>query len=396
MSEGSIRQKKDGYELRVRINGVSKSFYAKTKAEVKKRLRDYKTKLKEEENNKQYSDELLQTYIYTWLTTYKYGIIKDSSYDILERVFNNQIKNSLLGNTKLKDITIDMMQEYLNDMASKYSLSIVKKIVEILNPVFKMAVVNEKTKFNPLEFTKMPKKNIINEEYSNEDNIYNNEEIKKITDSCLSYYGTNTRNTRRYRYAPAYILLLNTGMRVGELAALTWEDIDFENKTIRINKTVTYIKNRDRYNSEAKKVNIITSTKTKKSNRFIPINEASDFVLQILKERQKDMGIISRYVISTLEGNFMQIRVLEQTFKRICEENCIKYKGLHTLRHTFASVLLRNKIDIKVVSEILGHSTVQFTYDRYIHIVNEMKAQALNIITISDIKYFDNVGKMWD
>lgn len=70
----------------------------------------------------------------------------------------------------------------------------------------------------------------------------------------------------------------------------------------------------------------------------------------------------------------MLVRVIEQTFSRICEENGIKYRGAHALRHTFGSILVRKGVDIKVISEILGHSTVQFTYDRYIHIIKEIKA----------------------
>ena len=75
-------------------------------------------------------------------------------------------------------------------------------------------------------------------------------------------------------------------------------------------------------------------------------------------------------------------------FSRICEENNISYKGVHTIRHTFGSILVRKGVDIKVISEILGHSTVQFTYDRYIHIIKEMKAQAMNLIYVSDVKEF--------
>lgn len=110
--------------------------------------------------------------------------------------------------------------------------------------------------------------------------------------------------------------------------------------------------------SDSKKVNIITTTKTQKSNRIIPMNETSYVVLEELQKRQKEMGINSDYIISTKDGSVMLVRVLEQTFSRICEENGICYRGVHTLRHTFGSILVRKGVDIKVISEILGHSTV--------------------------------------
>lgn len=187
------------------------------------------------------------------------------------------------------------------------------------------------------------------------------------------------------------IIFFSFYLTKAELAALTWKDIDYSRKIIRVSKTVSSIVNRDRFESDNKKVNVITTTKTKKSNRVIPMNETALLVLQELEKRQKEMGIISDYVIATKEGNPMLVRVLEQTFSRICEENFIEYKGVHALRHTFGSVLVKKGVDIKVISEILGHSTVQFTYDRYIHVINEMKAEAINLIHVSDVKKYVSV-----
>ncbi len=389
MKEGSIRERGNRVELRIRINGKQCSFYGKNEAEARKKLREYRKTIKDIDDNIKYSEERLSGYIENWLIISKFGKIKDSSYDILERVFNNQIKNSVIGQKKIKDITIDDMQKFIDDISRNYSDSIVKKTIEILKPSIKKAVVEQKIRFNPMDFVVIPKKNnIINIEDEEKEQMYSEEEIEKITEVCMGYYGINTRNTKRYRYAPAYILLLNTGLRVGELVALTWKDIDFTKRIIRVNKTVSTIKNRNRFESDNQKVNVITTTKTKKSNRVIPMNETACLVLKELMKRQQEMGIKSDYVISTKEGNPMLVRVLEQTFSRICQENYIDYKGIHSLRHTFGSVLVKKGVDIKVISEILGHSTVQFTYDRYIHIINEMKAEAVNLIHVSDVKKY--------
>lgn len=392
MKEGSIRERGGRIELRIRINGKQYSFYGKNEAEARKKLREFRKTIKTYEENIKYSEEYLSGYIENWLAMSKFGKIKDSSYDILERVFNNQIRCSDIGKKKMKDITIDDMQIFIDDIAKNYSVSIVKKVMEILKPSIKKAVIEQKMRFNPLDFVVMPKKSIIiGMEDEEKEQMYTTEEIEKITEVCMSFYGTNTRNTKRYRYAPAYILLLNTGIRVGELAALTWKDVDYDRKIIRISKTVSTIINRDRFESDNKKVNVITTTKTKKSNRVIPMNETALLVLKELEKRQKEMDITSDYVIATKEGNPMLVRVLEQTFSRICKENLIGYKGVHALRHTFGSVLVKKGVDIKVISEILGHSTVQFTYDRYIHVINEMKAEAVNLIHVSDVKRYVGV-----
>ena len=243
MKEGSIRERGNRVELRIRIDGKQCSFYGKNEAEARKKLREYRKVIKDRDDNIKYSEEYLSGYIENWLTMSKFGKIKDSSYDILERVFNNQIKYSHIGQKKIKDITIDDMQEFIDVISKKYSDSIVKKTMEILKPSIKKAVIEQKMRFNPLDFVVMPKKtNIIGMEDDEKDQIYTDDEIEKITEVCMGFYGTNTRNTKRYRYAPVYILLLNTGMRIGELAALTWKDVDFERKIVRVNKTVSTIK----------------------------------------------------------------------------------------------------------------------------------------------------------
>ncbi len=389
--DGTIRVKRNSIELRTYVNGVQKSFCGKTEAEARRKAREYKKNagnIKED----QLSKDILYNYLSDWLVKYKYGKIKDSSYDILERVLQNQIQETELAKKRLKDITVDDMQNFLNDLAAKYSQSIVGKAIEILKPSIKKAVIENKMRYNPLDFITMPgsdevsHNHIVSIEMDDEyKQIYTNEEIQKITDCCMDYYGKSTRNNKRYRYAPAYVLLLNTGMRIGEFAALTWRDINFANRTIKISKTVALVKNRNRFDSNLKKVNIITDSKTKNSKRVIPMNETAEYVLRELKIRQMNEGIKSPFVVSNPKGEAMYVRVFEQTFDRICEENGIPNKGLHALRHTFGSILIRKGVDIKVVSEILGHSTVQFTYDKYIHIIKEMKAQAVNLICVSSV-----------
>lgn len=382
--EGSIRKKGNSYELRVWIGGEQKSFYGKSEAATRKKLREYRKNTPVD--TKLYSEALLGEYVYDYLLNYKYGKIKDSSYDILERVYNNQIKCYEISTKKLKDITPKDMQTYLDLLNTKYSTSIIKKVLEILSPALKLAVINDMVKFNVLDFVAMPRKQpVIGMIEEKEEPVYTEDEANKLTDICMKFYGESLRNTRRYRYAPSYVLLLNTGMRVGEMCALTWKDVDLDKRTITINKTQTLINNRERFESDNKKVSIITSTKTARSNRVIPVNDTSYYILVELKKRQKECGIKSDYVIASPEGNMMITRVVEQTFKRICEENGIQCKGVHALRHTFGSLLLMKGVDVKVVSEILGHSTVKFTYDRYIHLLNNIKAQSINLIGATDI-----------
>lgn len=387
--EGSVRKRGTNVEIRVWIDGKQKSFYGKTEAEARRKIREYRNGLKYKSivEKSEVGTEVFGEYVFQWLMKYKYQKIKDSSFDILERVYYNQLNDYDIAAIKLKDITIEDVQEYINKINEKYSLSIVKKVIEIISPPLKLAVIEKKMPFYLLDFVTLPRKsNVVDiDRNAEEDFIYSDEEVKKITNVCMSNYGENTRDNKRYRYAPSYVLLLNTGMRIGELTCLTWDDIDFNKKTIRINKTTSLVKNRGQYNTTRKAVNIVTTPKTPNSNRYIPINETSLLVLKELKDRQNKESIPTKFVVSTPEGDMMLVRVMEQTFKRICEEHGVQSKGLHALRHTFGSMLLEKGVDIKVISKVLGHSTVKFTYDRYIHIINNMEAQAVNLLNVTNV-----------
>ena len=385
--EGSVRKKGNYTELRIWIDGKQKSFYGKSEAEARRKAREYRNS-QNISNEKEFTKiDTFGEYVYKWLIKYKYGKIKDSSYDILERVYFNQLNNHYIASLKLNELTIENMQQYINDIDKKYSNSILKKVIEVISPPLKLAVIEGKILYNILDSVNIPRKNDIIDinKDPNEDFFYTEDEVNKIVKACMSGYGNNQRDNRRYRYAPCYVLLLNTGMRIGELTCLTWDDVDFDKKTIRINKTTSIVKNRDK-NADNKKLYLITTPKTPNSNRYIPMNTSSETILRELKRRQMIEDINTKFVVSTPEGNMMLIRVMEQTFKRICDEHGVKSKGLHALRHTFGSMLLNKGVDIKVISKVLGHSTVKFTYDRYIHIINNMEAQAINLLNVTNVK----------
>ena len=88
-----------------------------------------------------------------------------------------------------------------------------------------------------------------------------------------------------------------------------------------------------------------------------------------MEQRNKDIDIDSDLIFSNYQGDLLNIKSVQTTFKNICDDIGVEYKGLHALRHTFGSMLIKKHIDIKVVSELLGHTDVRFTYNRYIHII---------------------------
>lgn len=387
---GFFKIRKDGRgELRVSIDGVKKSFYGDTEAETRRKFREYLKNL--DKNEKKYSNMTLSEYIQSWLKTFKFGVIKDSSYDRLESIFTVHINNSDIGKKKMKDIRSEDIQEFLNYKSETLSFSSVKKMYELFNPSFKHAFNQEDIGKNPMLCVVMPKQKSMNIKTKKVD-MYSDFEVSKIIDACM--YDVYKSNPRRYRYVSIFLFIINTGIRIGECVSLEWCDIDFANKLLYINKSTSFIKNRGRYETEAKKVSIITTTKTENGERVIPLNETALNALREIKIRNDEQKINSNYILSNYEGKPLKIRSVEQTFERICNDINIQHKAIHALRHTFGSMLIRRGVDIKVVSELLGHGNVTLTYNKYIHIIKEQKARAINMLDFTqDLKGWSKDGQ---
>ena len=181
---------------------------------------------------------------------------------------------------------------------------------------------------------------------------------------------------RRYPLGAFVPLMLNTGLRVSELLALKWNsDIDIENKTLTVHNNVVFV--RDRSKDKGYKLLEQDSVKTDAGqDRTIPLND--DAVAALLDICQVTGS--EPYVMTTSERTIVKPRQLDQMFRRIATAAGLpeeKIYGVHSLRHTFATLLLSNNVDIKTVSKLLGHSDVTVTYNTYIHVIKEQEAKAL-------------------
>lgn len=379
--DGSIRQRKDGsWEARLTEEGIQISANGKTESAARNNLRKKRKEIILGQRKE--SSKTVSLYVYTWLTTYKFGKIKDSSYDRIESIYNCHIKESKIGKTKLSKLKTMDLQLYVNEKAKVLSYSSVKKIYELLNPCFNHAVLIGDMNSNPMQGVSMPNKKMMPIKTKSVE-IYTDDEIGKLEHGIYNYYNDDKR---LFRYSPIAIFILNTGLRASECLALKWTDIDFKKKIVIVNKSVSDVKNRGRFDSKAKKVPIVTYTKTEKSNRIVALNQKAITALIELRSRNEDMGLYCEYLVCNYKDGHILLRSFEQTFERI-EDICgVKHKGLHSLRHTFASTLLRYGADIKVISDLLGHENVNFTYNRYISTIDEQKINAVQILDNINLK----------
>lgn len=163
------------------------------------------------------------------------------------------------------------------------------------------------------------------------------------------------------------ILCLYTGIRLGELLALEWSDINFKNGEMTINKSC-----HDGLNTSGKFTRITDTPKTKSSIRVIPIPKQ---ILPILKEMKRNSS--SHFVVSG-SGEELRVRSYQRSFQTMLKNIGIKKKGFHSLRHTFATRALECGMDVKTLSEILGHKNPTITLNRYAHSLMEHKREMMN------------------
>jgi len=164
------------------------------------------------------------------------------------------------------------------------------------------------------------------------------------------------------------ILCLYTGIRVGELCGLMWQDIDFDTKKLYIRRTIQRIKCMD---NDAKTRITLLSPKSISSQRTIPL---PGFLLATLKEHRKKSR--SEYILSK-DGYAIEPRVMQYRFQQLLKLAMVKPRSFHITRHSFAVRALESGFDIKTLSEILGHSTPIVTLKKYTHVMDEHKRESM-------------------
>lgn len=161
---------------------------------------------------------------------------------------------------------------------------------------------------------------------------------------------------------------------MGELLGLQKEDIDFENKTlsVRRNAQVVHNRNADGSRSSGRRV-VLSSTKTYSGTRVISLNNSALEAAQRLCAKHPE----SNYVICGTKGNQVTHERFERSFYGVLKNCGIEQTGVHSLRHTFASVLFEQKVDIKTISTLLGHASVKITMDTYVHLITDTGKSAV-------------------
>jgi integrase len=303
-----------------------------------------------EPEKQKFKDFVLEYYKNTYINR-----VKPSSYEAAYRIAVNHII-PYFNNTDMNNIDQFSVHQFYNDKIkeglSSYTIHNIHIQMRMLLRVAKKWKVLKEDIASMLEPPKLIKKEM---------NVWTIEEVNTF----LTF-------TQKSRYHPVFFLAAYTGMRKGEILGLTWEDVDFAEKTISVNKTLF------RGTNES----ILQSPKTRSSNRAIYMD---DDIIRVLKkqkvnqnlERLKYGGVYKEHnmVFAQETGDFVNPNAVSNMFTRFIEQAGLPKIRFHDLRHTHATLLLEMKKNPKIVAERLGHSTVATTLDVYSHVGHAVKKE---------------------
>ncbi len=380
---GSIYKDSSGYwnaqvYLGVGTDGKTKykKFRGKTQADVLSKKRNFELQMANgvsasiNTNTNITFSEYAKNYLYNK----KINDVKRSTFDRIIRTFENQV-NPNIGAHKMSAISSDFIQtQLINSMIDDgLSYSSIHKVYILINEIFRSGVKNGIIKNNPCEDVIEPKKENL---YGKEIRFFDDSEIERFISQANKKY---KNGKDMYKYGNILTLIIFTGLRGGELCALKWKDVDFTGRKISIYSHTNVIYEYGKNNTKTRKIVEQSGTKTNKG-RVLPLNDSA---IKILKDQYNKIGGDKNAYVINGEKTIVPVDVISQSFTTIAKAAGINDpQGVHTLRHTFASLMIRRGVDIKVVSQYMGHSSTAFTYDTYVHLVDAQLAVAIEQINI--------------
>ena len=295
------------------------------------------------------------------------------------------------GQKKVTKVLKSDVKRFYNTLADDKHLKVstIDNIHNVLHQVFQVAVDDNYIRGNPTD--RMLK----------ELKVAHGHEIEKrkaLSMAQQELFINYIRETEKYQHwYPVFYIMLNTGMRVGELTGLRWRDVDFENGMISVNHTLVYYNHQDELGTYYS----INTPKTDAGKREIPIVEGVREAFEMERKYQEENGIVSKsridgyedFIFVNRNGEVQHQGTLNKALKRImrdCNDQVLLENDLeseptllpdfscHVLRHTFATRICEAGVNLKVIQDILGHVDISTTMNIYVDAMNDLKKKEID------------------
>lgn len=313
-----------------------------------------------------------------WLQEYKENSVKRSTLESYKQFYDLYIRKPL-GGKYIKELRAIQIQKLCNDMAKRgLATNTIAKVELIINGMLEQACKDDMLLKNPCRGVTVPKIEC--------------EPRKVLTEQEQEAFLNYVSIHESQMFITLYNLQLGTGMRIGEILGLTWDKINYKDKTISIDRTLVYHKGKD------KRQAFFQTPKTKTSKRVIPMLENVTFLLKKWqREQKKQIDMLGTHwqprkdmenlVFTTQIGQPLMTNEINRRIHQIVDEineqnrdiNMQQFSS-HSLRHTFATRCFENGIPPRVVQDFLGHASIKMTMDLYTHVLEDTKKDEIRKI----------------
>lgn len=360
-------------------NQKKKSVYGNSQTEVAKKLSEISGRIKSN------SYELIESKTFgelmaDWLLVFKKSAVSPRTFEGIIRNFRLHIE-PVIGNMKIYDVDTFVVQKVINKLIDEnYSNNTVKKNKHLISQFFEYAIDNKWVMINPTLKVKIR---------VHDRKVYDrSEKYKALPPEIRTKFLEALNKDETNFIKPMCIVLMFAGLRIGEACALKWKNVDFENKTLKIERSITTIPKFDSEGRILNRVTVVGDTKTTCSVREIPIVDIVVETLKTWKEKQilrqktnkevtADLIAPTSFIFANDDGSVRTYSGCRMIFDRFKRRNGLdKYNiHFHGLRHTFSNMLFEMNENPKVIQQLLGHRDVKTTITVYNSVDNEYVRQ---------------------
>lgn len=290
-----------------------------------------------------------------WITEVKEKTTKSNTVRNYKERYNRNVKE-IIGSMIISEVKPLNCQLVLNKMADKYKSSTINQCRITMSNMFSYAVENFVIPYNPVtKSVKCPKKD--------------KTKVRFLTLDEQRKFLAVAKGTSKFEQ---FAFILETGLRTGELIGLKWEDVDFKQRTINIQRSV--------YKYDSAEF-IVGEPKSEAGYRLIPLTQTAYNILLAKRKEAEERKVVSLiyndYIFLNKNGNLSKNSSYDEALYHLADKAGIKRFSMHTLRYTFATRAIEANMNPKTLQVILGHSDVTATMNLYVHVTEDEKIKQM-------------------